>query len=82
MTIPRDSDASLKAMEETFAVAHTEQSGFKREWAKLMGHHSKPVLHKKTSVLMLYWDPKCTDMPGVEKEVSFVHLFLLPKHAY
>lgn len=63
-------NTQLEAMTEDNLQVETEQRAVQSTWAELMGNHNQPVLHKKTAVLMLYWnpDPQYTDM-NVETEV-------------
>lgn len=56
------------SLADGLASIQTDQRDLKGKWTKLMGQ-PKPVMHKKASVLMLYWDPDCTDLRDISKEV-------------
>ncbi|KAF2162489.1 hypothetical protein M409DRAFT_27112 [Zasmidium cellare ATCC 36951] len=54
----------VNGIADGLASLETDQRDLKGKWTKLMGQ-PKPVMHKKASVLMLYWDPAYTSLRGV-----------------
>lgn len=52
------------------------QSVLKARWAKLWGHRGDPVVHKKTSVLILHWEKGFCDF-DVSEEVCCLTLTVL-----
>lgn len=59
-------------LDDCIAPMETEQPEWKTRWAEWMGRPD-PVMHKRVSVLMLYWNPAYTDLDGISEEVKCEH---------
>lgn len=64
------SPASQNASLEAATAEENSQLEVKTKWADLMGVAGRPVLHKKTSVLIFYWHPDYCDV-DVSEEVCY-----------
>lgn len=70
-------DSSTGPPDQATYAEPSHQWELKEKFAGFMGESGQLVKHRKTSVLMMYWDQDCTDF-HVEEEVQPAPR--MPKH--